>query len=446
MNVHDKNWRTTIQKLYELTNWIPIQEDIKTALASLTAPVLKHVPRLKFPWIFIETISYPSIITTDAQVYNYITGIVEEMHKLPKSTKWERTEEAYEVYPQEEGYDEECLTLSPKTAQEQGYVEEADEGSDDAACEEQISERENRKRMIAEASKRGLTAVQKLLEQEDYNDENYQEEIYEEGYAEEAYEGYDDRTYEEEGYDDEAYDGYDDGTYEQEEGYEDEAYEQEDWYGDEAYQDQDQEQEWYGDEAYQEQEQEWYGDEAYQDQEQEWYGDEAETYEEDTSQYGQCIFFASPEGCQRGNECKYRHDCDPNTGEPLPASSKNKKRYRQPRRREQVQEAYVQEDYAEAEVDEDYAEAEADEDYAEEAYEEIWCDGAFHCRPIDRAQDQEQDEDEVNHRKPCKFFASPQGCRSGDRCKFRHDEVYEGRPLADGVKYVRPPPHLRRPY
>ena len=199
-----------------------------------------------------------------------------------------------------------------------------------------------------------------------------------------------------------------------EEGYDDEAYEQEDWYG----------------------------DDAYQDQEQEWYGDEAETYEEDTSQYGQCIFFASPEGCRRGNECKYRHDCDPNTGEPLPASSKNRKRYRQSRRREQVQEVYAQEDYAEAEVEEDYAEAEAEEDYVEEAYEELWCDGTFHCKPIDKAQDQ----DEINHRKPCKFFASPQGCRSGDRCKFRHDEVYEGHPLRDGVKYVRPPPHLRRPY
>ena len=181
------------------------------------------------------------------------------------------------------------------------------------------------KRLIAEASKTGLTAIQKMLEQEDYNDENYHEEVYG-PYDEEACQ---EETYEE-GYDDEAYDGYDDGTYEQEEGYDDEPYEQEDWYGDEAYQDQDQEQDWYG-------------DETYQDQETEWYGDEAETYEEDTNQYGQCIFFDSPEGCRRGNECKYRHDCDPNTGEPLPASSKNRKRYRQSCRREQGQEVFYKE-------------------------------------------------------------------------------------------------------
>ena len=59
---------------------------------------------------------------------------------MPKSTKWERTEEAYEAYPQEEGYEEECSTSWPKTAQEQGYVKEADEGSDDGASEEQLSE------------------------------------------------------------------------------------------------------------------------------------------------------------------------------------------------------------------------------------------------------------------------------------------------------------------
>ena len=43
--------------------------------------------------------------------------------------------------------------------------------------------------------------------------------------------------------------------------------------------------------------------------------------------------------------CRYRHDCDPNTGVPLPAPNRSKKRYRQSRRREQVQEAYVQEAY-----------------------------------------------------------------------------------------------------
>ena len=369
-----ENWRTTIQKLYELTNWIPIQEDIKTAFASLTAPVLTNIPSLQFQWNFIETISYPSINTTDAQVHKYITGIVEEIHKLPKSTKWERTEEAYEAYPQEEGYEEECSTSWPKTAQEQGYVKEADEGSDDAASEDLYNGNYHEE----------VYGPYNEEEEETYEEEGYDDEAYnqEEGYDDEAYDGYDDETYnqeegydeeaynQEEGYDDEAYDGYDDETYNQEEGYDEEAYEQEDWYGDEAYQDQ--EQEWYGDEAYQDQEEEWYGDETYQDQETEWYGDEAEAYEEDTRQYGQCIFFASPEGCRRGNECKYRHDCDPNTGEPLPASSKNRKRYRQSRRREQVQEASMHKKTTPRQKSKKTTPRQKlEEDYVEEAYEEL---------------------------------------------------------------------------
>ena len=86
--------------------------------------------------------------------------------------------------------------------------------------------------------------------------------------------------------------------------------------------------------------------------------------------------------------CRYRHDCDPDV--PLPAPNRSKKRYRQSRRREQVQEAYIQEAYV---------------------------------------QDKEQD-DERYHRHRCTF-------------DDRHGEVREGFPLADGVKFVRPPLHLK---
>ena len=135
-----ENWRTSIQKLYELTNWIPIQEDIKTAFASLTAPVLKHVPSLKIQWNFIETVSYPSINTTDAQVYKYITGIVEEIHKLLKSTQWKHVEDYHKEADSQEQQQEYTEEAYEAYSQEQAYVEEADEVSDDGSSEEQISE------------------------------------------------------------------------------------------------------------------------------------------------------------------------------------------------------------------------------------------------------------------------------------------------------------------
>ena len=82
-----ENWRTSIQKLNELTNWIPPQEDIKTAFARLIAPVVEHVSGFELNRKLIERNSHPSINTTDAHVYKYITGIQEEIHKLPKSAQ-----------------------------------------------------------------------------------------------------------------------------------------------------------------------------------------------------------------------------------------------------------------------------------------------------------------------------------------------------------------------
>ena len=365
-----ENWRTSFQKLNELTNWIPMKEDIKTAFESLIAPVVEHVSEFKLSRELIKRKAYSSITTTDADVYKYITSIQEEILKLPRSTQWKRPsrdrmplanaigeachEEADSQEYQEEAYD--------AYSQEQDDVEEADEGFDvDKWHEEMYGPYEDE---THQEEWDGDGAYQ------DQEDEGYDDEAYEghddgtyeeEGYDDEAYDGYDDGTYEEEGYDDEAYDGYDDGTYEQE-GYDNEAWEQEEGYDDEAYDEQegydneaweqeegyddeayDEQEEGYDDEAYDEQEgydeaydQEgnWDGDDAYQDQEQEWCGDEAENYEEDTRQFGQCIFFASPEGCRRGDMCRYRHDCDPNTGVPLPAPNRSRRRYRRSRRGE----------------------------------------------------------------------------------------------------------------
>ena len=248
-----ENWRTSIQKLNELTNWIPIQEDIKTAFASLIAPVVEHVSELELNRKLIERNSYPSINTTDAHVCKYIAGIQEEILKLPRSTQWKNPsrdrmpranaiEEAYHEEAdsqeqqqeyQEEGYD--------AYSQEQDYVEEADEGYDAENWHEEVYGPYDKETYPEETQEEGYAE-----EAEGYDDETYQEEWdgddayqdQEEGYDDEAYEGYDDGTYEEEGYDNEAYDqeeGYDDEAYDQEEGYDDEAYEQEEGYDDEAY-------------------------------------------------------------------------------------------------------------------------------------------------------------------------------------------------------------------
>ena len=60
-------WRTSIQKLNELTNWIPMKED-KTAFEGLIAPVVEHVSKFEFNRELIKRKSYPSITTTDADV------------------------------------------------------------------------------------------------------------------------------------------------------------------------------------------------------------------------------------------------------------------------------------------------------------------------------------------------------------------------------------------
>ena len=119
-----ENWRTSIQKLNELTNWIPMKEDIKTAFESLIAPVVEHVSGFELNRELIKRKAYASITTTDADVYKYITSIQEEILKLPRSTQWKKEADSQE---QQQKYQEEAYDAY---SQEQDDVEEADEEFD----------------------------------------------------------------------------------------------------------------------------------------------------------------------------------------------------------------------------------------------------------------------------------------------------------------------------
>ena len=202
-----ENWRASSQKLNELTNWIPMKEDIKTAFESLIAPLVEHVSGFELNRQLIKRKAYASITTTDADVYKYITSIQEEILKLPRSTQWK---EADSQECQEEAYD--------AYSQEQDDVEEADEGFDVDKWHEEM-----------------YGPYDDETHQEDWDGDDAYQDQEDEGYDDEAYDGYDDGTYEQEGYDDEAYDGYDDEAYDEEEGYDNEAWGQEEGYDDEAY-------------------------------------------------------------------------------------------------------------------------------------------------------------------------------------------------------------------
>ena len=298
-----------------------MKEDIKKAFESLIAPVVEHVSEFELNRELIKRKAYASITTTDADVYKYITSIQEEILKLPRSTQWKKPSrdrmplanaigEACHEEADSQEYQEEA---SDAYSQEQDHVEEAEEGFDVEKWHEEM-----------------YGPYDDETHQEEWDGDDAYQDQEEEGYDDEAYEGYDNGTYEQEGYDNEAWEqeeGYDDEAYDEQEGYDNEAWEQEEGYDDEASA---------GDEGYADEtcEGNWDGDDAYQDQEQEWCGDEAENHAEDTRQYGQCIFFASPEGCRRGDMCRYRHDCDPNTGVPLPAPNRSRRRYRRGRRGE----------------------------------------------------------------------------------------------------------------
>ena len=65
-----------------------MQEDVKVAFANLIAPLLEHVTGLNFTQDLIAPDAYVSICTTDAHVYTYITGVVEETHKLSNYLPW----------------------------------------------------------------------------------------------------------------------------------------------------------------------------------------------------------------------------------------------------------------------------------------------------------------------------------------------------------------------
>ena len=84
-----ETWQTTIQMLKDITGQVPIQEDIKAAFEKLISPMLKNVTSFQLIKTLCERKARVSITTTDDQVYTYIISMMEEMHRLPKNTKWE---------------------------------------------------------------------------------------------------------------------------------------------------------------------------------------------------------------------------------------------------------------------------------------------------------------------------------------------------------------------
>ena len=149
-----------------------------------------------------------------------------------------------------------------------------------------------------------------------------------------------------------------------------EELEEENWeQGDEAYLEAEASQEELEEENWEQGEEPYLEAEAYQEEyaEESWeQGDEAyleaEAYQEETSESfwenqggefcfddfgfsqetdsnvsgvrGQCIFFDSPQGCRKGENCPYSHDCDPSTSLPLPAKRQNRSRFRRAHRNE----------------------------------------------------------------------------------------------------------------
>ena len=164
--------------------------------------------------------------------------------------------------------------------------------------------------------------------------ETYQEEFEEENWEQDYWEG------------DEAY--LEAEAYQEE--FEEENWEQDYWEGDEAYEEAEAYQEEFAEGNYEQDSQEaynWEGDEAYQEETSEtfWeyqgeeigFDDFGFSQETDSNVFGvrgQCIFFDSPQGCRKGDNCPYRHDCDPSTGLPLPAKRRNRSRYRRAHRNE----------------------------------------------------------------------------------------------------------------
>ena len=89
--INIETWRTSIQMLKDISGYIPMKEDIRSAFEKLVAPLAKHDDTFSLTKTLCQREAYKAITTTDDDVYNYIISIMEAIHKLPKNTKWEST-------------------------------------------------------------------------------------------------------------------------------------------------------------------------------------------------------------------------------------------------------------------------------------------------------------------------------------------------------------------
>ena len=77
--------------LKDISGYIPMKQDIRSAFEKLVAPLAKHDDTFSLTRTLCQREAYKAITTTDDDVYNYIISIMEAIHKLPKNTKWEST-------------------------------------------------------------------------------------------------------------------------------------------------------------------------------------------------------------------------------------------------------------------------------------------------------------------------------------------------------------------
>ena len=89
--INIETWRTSIQMLKDISGYIPMKEDIRSAFEKLIAPLAKHDDTFSLTKTLCQREAYMAITTTDDDVYKYIVSIMEAIHKLPKTLKWEST-------------------------------------------------------------------------------------------------------------------------------------------------------------------------------------------------------------------------------------------------------------------------------------------------------------------------------------------------------------------
>ena len=89
--VNIETWRTSIQMLKDISGHMPMKEDIRSAFEKLIAPLAKNSAPFSLTKTLCEREAYMAITITDDDVYKYIISIMEAIHKLPKTIKWEST-------------------------------------------------------------------------------------------------------------------------------------------------------------------------------------------------------------------------------------------------------------------------------------------------------------------------------------------------------------------